>query len=371
MHERQLDFASSLYLGFYHKGLCLPLDQGLTTGVPSALEYTKRNAAAALEVARLQGYGCGVLAPSTLHLSWDLFGVLARDRSDIFFDSGAYPIMRWGAERAAAKGVPVRAFPHHDASSLRKLLKRSRRARPVIATDGYSPSSGRVAPLPDYLAIARESGGLLVVDDTQALGILGYSPSPDNPYGLGGGGTLRWAGLEGEPDVIIISSLAKGFGVPVAVLSGSPENVRKFETLSETMVHCSPPSNAVVAAAGRALETNRRFGDSLRSRLLRNVRLFRGILSRGGIFTSGGAFPVQTIATLRDFNASSIYSRLIGQGVRAVLHKGGRGAGPKISFIIKASHSEREIRMASAALLDAFKGMRQGLLKESRLCGRP
>jgi hypothetical protein len=64
----------------------------------------------------------------------------------------------------------------------------------------------------------------LVIDDTQALGILGHSPGPHAPYGKGGGGSLQWAGI-GGPDVLVVSSLAKGFGAPVAVLAGSEATV--------------------------------------------------------------------------------------------------------------------------------------------------
>ncbi len=61
----------------------------------------------------------------------------------------------------------------------------------------------------------RRFGGLLVIDDTQALGILGRNPGQDAPYGRGGGGSLRRANIQG-PDILVGASLAKGFGVPIA-----------------------------------------------------------------------------------------------------------------------------------------------------------
>ena len=68
-----------------------------------------------------------------------------------------------------------------------------------------------------------------MLDDTQALGVLGEKPTPDAPYGRGGGGSLPWHGVT-SPHVIAGSSLAKGFGVPIAVLSGSERMIRRFET---------------------------------------------------------------------------------------------------------------------------------------------
>src|SRR5439155_1761385 len=77
---------------------------------------------------------------------------------------------------------------------------------------------GRVAPLDAYLALVRRRGGLLLVDDTQALGVLGARRGT-HPYGTGGGGSPAWTGARG-PGLVVVASLAKGFGVPVAVVSG-------------------------------------------------------------------------------------------------------------------------------------------------------
>jgi hypothetical protein len=46
-----------------------------------------------------------------------------------------------------------------------------------------------------YLESARAFEGYLIMDDTQALGIFGYAPDAEAPYGHGGGGMLRRAGL--------------------------------------------------------------------------------------------------------------------------------------------------------------------------------
>ena len=151
--------------------------------------------AVARELAALQGCQRGSLAPSTLHLFWDLFGMMAGPRWAIFMDEGLYPIGRWGVERAAGRGVPVTWFPHHDpAALLRRLDQLPARRRPVVVADGLCPGCGGAAPIADYLQIVRARGGLLILDDTQALGILGHSPGPHNPYGRGGGGSLRHCG---------------------------------------------------------------------------------------------------------------------------------------------------------------------------------
>ena len=133
-----LDFTSVLYLGFRHAfGALRPWTQ-LTTGRPAALEEAPEAVTLAQDLARLVGCERAVLAPSTLHLYWDLFDVLAGDRVAIYADAGTYPIARWGIERAAAKGVPTSTFPIHDPAALESLLIRDERARrrPIVVTDG-------------------------------------------------------------------------------------------------------------------------------------------------------------------------------------------------------------------------------------------
>ena len=375
-----LDFTSSLYLGFWHgSGSIRPWAQ-LTTGVPAALAEPPGAAAVAQALAHLQGSERATLASSSLHLFWDVFGLLADTfrrgeaspsslarqrfggdasplRRDValYVDVGAYPIARWGVECAARKGVPARRFAHGDPDALRRAIERAPgERRPVVVCDGVCVCCGGQAPLAAYLAVAREYGGLLVVDDTQGLGLMGRSPGPDAPYGRGGGGSLRRAGVTG-PDVLVVSSLAKGFGVPMAALSGSRRMVEWFEANSLTRAHCSPPSIAEIHAAVRALSINARRGDALRAQLAERVRTFRGKLAEVGLAADGGLFPVQTLKPMAGVDARELHRRLAEQGIRAVLRSGCNGGQARISFIITARHRPDDLERAAMAVAQAIR----------------
>jgi len=305
-------------------------------------------------LAALIGCERATLAPSTLHLFWDWFGMLAGDAAAIYLDAGVYPIARWGVERAAARGVPVRNFPHHDAEALRRQLQLGapHRLRPLIVADGFCPGCGRSAPLPAYLKCARDFGGQLILDDTQALGILGQSPSPEKPYGQGGGGSLRWHNLSG-PNILVISSLAKGFGVPMAVLAGSHAMIRQFEARSETRMHCSPPAMAMLRVAEHALAENDDSGERLRGRLTQLVRYFRDRLANAGFSATGGLFPVQALAPAPNLAAAALYERLWQRGVRTVLHRRRCGHGARVSFLLSSRHNREDLDRAVDALVAA------------------
>ena len=329
------DFTSALYLGFGHPSAALRPWARLTTGAPAALTPPPGSTAVGRALAALVGCERAALAPSTLHVALDLYSLLAGPEDVIYLDGEAYPIARWGVELAAARGVLARSFPHYDASMLRRLVERDAR-RPLVVVDGICPDCGRSAPLRAYVDVVAPRGGRIVVDDTQALGILGSDPGPAAPYGRGGGGSLRLHGLRSR-SVVVLASLAKAFGVPVAVVAGPSDMVARYEAEAETRFHCSPPSVAALRAAEHALALNELRGDALRRRLAALVGRFRGGLAALGLRAEGARFPVQTIQ-------ADLHASLLEHGVRTIRRSGG------VTFLITAAHCPADVDVALRAL---------------------
>lgn len=353
------DFASALYLGMRHPWSTLGPWDALTTGVPGVLAEPPGAVRTAARLARLQGLEAGLLLPSTLHLFHDLFLLLAPRARGILVDAGAYAVARWGAARAGCQGVPVRPFAHHDPAALRRALAALRGpGRPVVVCDGVCPGCGGTAPLAEYGDAVRAAGGWLVVDDTQALGILGADPGPGAPYGRGGGGSPRRWGMDGR-HLLVGASLAKAFGAPLAALSGPAEIVRRFSDQAGTRVHGSPPSVAAVRAAARALAMNRARGDGLRARLADRVRRLREMLRTAGLGAEGGLLPVQTVTGLAD--PAAAHGALAAAGIRAVLRA---GPGPRLTLLVRADHTDDDLARVAHVLA------RAGSLRERRArCG--
>jgi 8-amino-7-oxononanoate synthase len=331
-----LDFTSALYLGLHHPSSSLSPWRRLTSGVPAALREPRLATKVAAGLAQLVGAERALVQTSTLHLFWDLFVALGGPRSAIHVDAHAYPIARWGAERAAAQGTPVSTFGAHDPAALERRVRASGR-RPLVLADGYCPGCGPT-PLREYAAVARAFGGALVVDDTQPPGVLGP----------GGGGSLRGLGTD---RVVVGASLAKGLGVPIAVLAGDPALVARYEARSETRVHCSPPSTATLHAAEHALAVNARSGDELRRRLAAIVDRFRAQAGAAGYAPAGGAFPVQTVAVGRD--ALLLHARLRARGVAAALVDG-EGRPPRLTFLLTVRHTPADVAHVFAATAPAY-----------------
>jgi 8-amino-7-oxononanoate synthase len=358
------DFTSALYLDMRHPSTALGAWDALTLGRPAALRAPPGADSLATALAQLAGFESATLLPSTLHLFWDLLWMLAGERITLLVDAACYPIARRTAQHAARSGVPLRPFPHGEAATARRLARAAVQAgrRPVIVADGYFPGADSAPPLRAYAAIARESHGYLVLDDTQPFGLFGVAPSPAAPYGAGGGGSARWHALCGE-HVIAGASLAKAFGTPLAVLCASAAVVRRFEMHSETRVHSSPPSVAAIRAGLVALRCNAGHGDVLRERLWQRVRQWRAGMARHGIGCRGGSFPVQTLVLARHVDGARLHRDLAGAGVAAVPQRlGGRST---LSFLITAGHTEAQIDHAVAVLACCLR--RQEALDNPRL----
>lgn len=343
-----LDFTSARYLGLDHASRALAPWAALTTGAPAALVEPPGAAAVAAALAARIGFRRGVLGPSTLHLFHDVFELLARRPVAVLLDAALYPIARWGAARAALAGAPVREIRHHDPGALRRAIAGCEPGRrPVVVVDGFCPGCGRVAPLAAYLEAVRARDGWLVVDDTQALGVLGRDPDGVPPFGRGGGGSLPHRGSVGR-GVIAVCSLAKGFGVPVAVAAGDGELVARLAE-APTRVHCSPPPAPSIRAAEHALAVDERSGDERRQRLAALVRRFRRGLAGAGLTALGGGFPIQRLRP-DPRRAAELHRRLLAGGVRAVMLRGRCSGAVELALLFTARHRDDDIDKAVAAL---------------------
>lgn len=341
-------FTSALYLGLAHGSGDLRPWPRLTAGAPAALVPPAGSRSVARRLAQLVGTETATLGVSTLHLFWDLFGQLRRRPVRILADQHLYPVGRWGIERAA--DVPVSFFAHHKAADLSCRLECGPKLRPVIVTDGLCPDCGRVPPLDLYLTLAERHGGWLLVDDSQALGLLGRNPGPGRPYGLGGGGSPAFRGIE-SPRLLCLSSLAKSFGAPLAMLAGSKEAIRSFLEESETLVSSSPPSVAAIRAAEAALDFNHQRGDDMRARLAERVARFRRGLRESGLRSEGGLSPVQNLRIPAGLDPAALWRRLQASGAQAVLRQGKCRPGPFLTFLLRADQSPQEIDRAVELLV--------------------
>lgn len=348
-----MDFTSSLYLGMRHPSRALPGWTALTTGRPAALGTPRAAAAVRAGLAALQGTERALLTRSTLHAFSDCLDALAGPGTAIVLDGGAYPIARWAVQRAIGTGRPAVVVRHHDPVDLDGALRRvaARGLRPLVVADGLCGGCGRRFPLG---AVEPALGdGLLLLDDTQAIGLHGAGPRPAHPFGSGGGGSLRRSNLVMAPRVVLVASMAKAFGVPVAAVSGPAAVLAKIWADGGSVTHSSPPSVVDLAAAARALDRNEVDGDGLRARLAARIRQLRDRCAARGPRLRGGLFPVQRTPVVSAAEGRRMLETLGSSGIRAVLTRdcGGRRV---LALVVTAAHSPSAVRAAADAVSGAW-----------------
>lgn len=343
-----IDLTRALYLGLEHASSSLLPWQRLTSGRPAALEAT---AASPLErsLARLLGMERALLAPSTLHVVTDLYAALAARVRQVHVDACAYPITWWGLERARLRGVTI--TPYHSLSELGVRVARG--AAPcAIVTDALCLGCRRTKPLDRLAQLAQRSEGILIVDDSQGVGVLGANPTPACPYGRGGGGTLAWCAAP-RSSVLLLGSLAKAFGAPLAFVAGGAELVGWFARGSGTRVHASPCSAASFAALERALRVNAERGDALRARLLERVQAFREAVDDSGGKLARGLFPVQATPAVPAPVALRLERELRGTGLLAVVTRAARGRA-RLGCVLTATTATDDARRAGSLWGEAW-----------------
>lgn len=349
---RIVDLTSSLYLGMTNPSEEIGGWRALTTGVPAVLREPPGTELLVELLQQLTWAPAVRTAPSTLHAAVDVWSALSNEPLAIGVDASAYPIARTAIGLAAdGRDLPIVELRHFDPIAVGHLANWARRRglRPVVLVDGTCTGCGRSAPVPALRRVLAPDG-LLVIDDTQALGIYGRRTSGTQPYGTGGGGSLaRWGAA---PGTLVLASLAKAFGAPLAMIAGSIDLIARTSRDGPMRTHASPPSTPVVRAAARALERNEVHGDRLRGKLLANVRQFRAGLQLGSLAPSGGNHPVQRIAVAHREELADAVRRLHERGVRAVPLAGGCQRAPAIGAVLTTQLTEPEIAAAVDAIVD-------------------
>ena len=162
--------------------------------------------------------------------------------------------------------------------------------------------------------------------------------------------------------VASISSLAKAFGTPVAVLAGSHALVDRFERFSACRMHCSQPSEANIAAAEHALDSNDRIGEELRRKLHLLVAHFRRYGQSSGLVLGTGTFPVQSVQ-LRSVGEAVRAQRVLSmRGIHCFAHQSRHG-GARLGFIVTTSHCASEIEHAVDEITAVTVASRSGAFR--------
>lgn len=197
-------------------------------------------------------------------------------------------------------------YPHNDMDFLRRQLDRHRGdGRCIIITDGVFSMDGDVAKLPELVAIKKEYGALLMVDDAHGTGVLGET----------GRGTAEYFGLQDDVD-IAMGTLGKALGSCGAFIAGSHELIEYLVNRARSFIFSTSLPPSVLAAASAAIDiVDSAEGADLRRRLAENTVFLRQTLRAAGFTIPLGETQIVPIF-VGDERFTMAFSRvLLEQGI--------------------------------------------------------
>jgi len=239
-------------------------------------------------------------------------------------------------------------YPHKDMATLRRLLTENNSAgRSLIVTDGVFSMDGDLAPLAELVALKREFGALLMVDDAHGTGVLGPT----------GRGSAELCGVMGEIDVQM-GTLGKGLGSCGAYVAGSRELAELLVNRARSFIFSTSLPPAVLAASLAAIDlADSPAGAELRRQLARNTELFRTSLRSAGFDTMGSETQIVPIFVggaepVMEFSRRLLHEGFFVQGIRPPTVPPGSC---RLRCTLMATHTESELERAVAAICTVGK----------------
>ncbi|HEX15758.1 MAG TPA: pyridoxal phosphate-dependent aminotransferase family protein [Deltaproteobacteria bacterium] len=155
----------------------------------------------------------------------------------------------------------VRRFRHNDVDDLRRVLEEvPEEAGKLIIVDGVFSMEGDIAPLPEIIAVAKEYGARVMVDDAHGIGVLGK----------GGRGTAEHFGVEDEVD-LIMGTYSKSLATIGGFIAGPKEVINYIKHFARSLIFSAAIAPPLAAAASAALDVIMEEPER-RERLWKNTR---------------------------------------------------------------------------------------------------
>lgn len=239
-------------------------------------------------------------------------------------------------------GVQVQRFEHNNPDSLRNEIRNGPQAnRTLIISDGVFSMDGDICCLPELIAIKKEFGCYLLMDESHATGVLG----------AGGRGTDEHWGVDTNDVDIWTGSLAKAIPSGGGFVAGSRELMIFLQHASAPFIFSGAmpaPSAAAVRAAIRIVESEPQRVDRIRA----NAEFLRGGLQRLGFDTGLSETAVIPLMLYDDTRTALFARELRNRGILTspVMFPAVAQGSSRLRLCVTAAHTESQLQYA----LDVF-----------------
>ena len=243
-------------------------------------------------------------------------------------------------------GVPMQRFRHNDVDSLRHELASGPAAnRTLIIADGVFSMDGDICPLPELIAIKREFGCYLMIDESHASGVLGST----------GRGTDEHFGVDAREVDIWTGSLAKGIPSNGGFAAVGEELSILLQHTAAPFIFSAALAPGAVAAVIASLAVLRQEPQRV-ERLGANAIFLRNGLQQMGYDTGLSETAIIPVICPDETEAAMLAGKLRQRGVAVtpILFPAVPLGSARLRLCVTAAHCEQDLEFA----LDAFRRVR-------------
>ncbi len=240
-------------------------------------------------------------------------------------------------------GMQVEKFRHNDAQSARDQLQKPNTAnRTIIISDGVFSMDGDICCLPDLVALKKEFGCFLLIDEAHASGVLGAT----------GRGTDEHFGIATDDIDIWTGSLAKSIPSTGGFVAVSQEVAIFLQHASSPYIFSAAMAASSVAAISEGLKILKEEPERV-SRLRENGKFLRQGLHDLG-FDTGLSQTAVIPVILREEPKTALFARkLRDHGIIAapVMFPAVSQGMARLRLCVTAAHTIEQLQL----VLDTFQ----------------
>ncbi len=304
---------------------------------------------------RFHGREDAMVFPSGYAACMGVIRGLVRSDDLVVRDSYSLAAIQDGCRVADARSA--RLYPHLDMAALESILREAANDRDLqgrlVASDGVFPLTGRVAPLPDLVRIAKAHAARLLIAEGAGTGVLGPT----------GRGLEEQFGLAGAVDVLV-GSFGQAAGMMGGYVTGSRALIAYLRFFANPGIYTTAMPAHVCAGVTEAYRVMMEQPEH-RERLWKNIRALGPALGEAGLLVSDPVSPFLTVFLGADRLVRAFTAELFTRGIRvgAVTYPSVPAGEALLRFAVSARHTAEDLDAAVRAM--AQLGRKYGILCRS------
>jgi len=294
------------------------------------------------ELAAFYGVNHAIIFTTGFAATMGMCATLVGPGEVILLDADSHASIYAGVQLS---GAEVIRFKHNDPEDLAKRLRRlgERASQTLIVVEGIYSMLGDTAPLQEIVAVKREYGGWLFVDEAHSMGVLGSH----------GRGAAEAAGVESEID-FIAGTFSKSLGATGGYCVSRHPELETIRYCIRSYIFTASSSPMMVASTRKALQILQR-EPGLRRQLWDNARRLYSGLQALGLAIGPSPSPVVAVTLEDRSQAINCWNALMEAGVYVNLVV--PPASPSTNFLLRNSVSAAHSSAQIDAIIAAYAGL--------------